>query len=65
LNFPDGSPATNPTLTLIKRLLKRGFIFLPEGEHANVLAFTPPLIVSRAQLRAAVRAVQLELESSR
>jgi len=64
LNLPDGKPATAQCLGLIKRLLHRGFIFLPEGEHANVLAFTPPLIVTTAQLRAAVRAVQEELEAT-
>ncbi|HYE32842.1 MAG TPA: aminotransferase [Methylomirabilota bacterium] len=64
LNLPDGKPATAQCLGLIKRLLHRGFIFLPEGEHANVLAFTPPLIVTTAQLGAAVRAVQEELEAT-
>ena len=55
---PDGSPATEPVLRALKQLLHRGFIFLPEGEHANVISFTPPLTISRAQLLSAVNAVE-------
>ncbi len=51
---PDGSPATELALNAIKTLLHRGFIFLPEGEHANIISFTPPLTISEAQLRRAV-----------
>jgi 4-aminobutyrate aminotransferase-like enzyme len=47
----DGSPATAESLRVIKALLQRGFILLPEGEHGNVLSFTPPLTISAAQLR--------------
>ena len=57
LLLPDGSPATNLTLAAIKSLLHRGFIFLPEGEHANVLSFTPPLTISRSQLQSALDAL--------
>ena len=46
----DGSPATLETMRLIKAMLHRGFILLPEGEHGNVLSFTPPLTISEAQL---------------
>jgi 4-aminobutyrate aminotransferase-like enzyme len=35
-------------------MLQRGFILLPEGEHANVIGFTPPLTISLTQLQAAV-----------
>jgi 4-aminobutyrate aminotransferase-like enzyme len=37
--------------------LLRGYIFLPEGEHANVISFTPPLIISQPQLARAVTAL--------
>jgi 4-aminobutyrate aminotransferase-like enzyme len=50
LNLPDGKPATQITLDAIKKLLHRGFILLPEGEHANVISFTPPLTISKSQL---------------
>jgi len=52
LMLADGSPATRLTLEVIKRLLHLGFILLPEGEHANVISFTPPLIIPKAQLAA-------------
>ena len=57
----DGSPATTESLDLIKRLLHRGFIFLPEGEHANIVSITPPLTITRAQLQSAVSALDTEL----
>jgi 4-aminobutyrate aminotransferase-like enzyme len=53
----DGSPATELSLRAIKQLLHRGFIFLPEGEHANVISFTPPLTISERQLKSAVNAL--------
>ncbi len=54
LSLPKGKPATAESLTAIKRLLHRGYIFLPEGEHANVISFTPPLTITKAQLTQAV-----------
>jgi 4-aminobutyrate aminotransferase-like enzyme len=54
----DGSPATEVVLQAVKALLQQGFIFLPEGEHANVIGFTPPLTISANQLRQAVNAVK-------
>ena len=54
----DGTPATQTTLHLVKMLLQRGFILLPEGEHANVLGFTPPLTLSEAQIAATLRACE-------
>jgi 4-aminobutyrate aminotransferase-like enzyme len=50
LRQTDGTPATQTILHLVKMLLQRGFILLPEGEHANVLGFTPPLTISEAQI---------------
>jgi 4-aminobutyrate aminotransferase-like enzyme len=57
LRLPDGAPATVTALKAIKTLLHRGFIFLPEGEHSNVISFTPPLTISENQLRAAAKAL--------
>jgi 4-aminobutyrate aminotransferase-like enzyme len=53
----DGSPATAETFAAIKTLLQRGFIFLPEGEYGNVISFTPPLTITKAQLAKAVAAL--------
>ena len=57
----DGTPATELSLRTIKLLIQRGFIFLPEGEHANVISFTPPLTISERQLHSAVAALQRAL----
>jgi len=57
LILPDGRPATEAALNAIKTLLHRGYIFLPEGEHGNVISFTPPLTISKAQLTKTVHAL--------
>ncbi len=57
LRHAHGTPATAEALDLVKSLLRQGFIFLPEGEHANVISFTPPLTISARQLRQAVNAL--------
>jgi 4-aminobutyrate aminotransferase-like enzyme len=54
LTLPNGKPATEPSLAAIKKLLQRGYIFLPEGEPGNVISFTPPLTITKAQLATAV-----------
>jgi 4-aminobutyrate aminotransferase-like enzyme len=61
--FADGSPATEVCLRAVKQMLRRGFILLPEGEHANVLALTPPLTINGRQLDAAVGALADVLEA--
>jgi 4-aminobutyrate aminotransferase-like enzyme len=45
----------------IKKMLRRGFILLPEGARGNVISFTPPLTISRTELAAAVRALKESL----
>jgi 4-aminobutyrate aminotransferase / (S)-3-amino-2-methylpropionate transaminase / 5-aminovalerate transaminase len=61
VRLPDGSPATGAVLQVAKALLHRRFILLPEGEHSNVVGFTPPLTISESQLREAVSALGEEL----
>jgi len=43
---------------VLKAMLQRGFILVPEGEHSNVISFTPPLTISEQQIRAAVEALR-------
>jgi 4-aminobutyrate aminotransferase-like enzyme len=57
LRHVDNTPATAESIAAIKALLKRGYIFLPEGEHANVIGFTPPLTITEEQLAEAVKAL--------
>ena len=63
LRHHDGSPAMLEALGIIKRLLQRGFVLLPEGEHGNIISLTPPLTISKPQLRRTVRALQTELSN--
>jgi len=53
----NGKPATDAALRAIKTMLDRGYILLPEGEHSNVISFTPPLTVTEAQLSETVKAL--------
>jgi 4-aminobutyrate aminotransferase-like enzyme len=63
LSMPNGKPATSASLNVIKKLLGRGFVLLPEGPAGNVIGFTPSLIISREQIRSAVQALETELEA--
>lgn len=58
LRRADGSPATKESLRAIKAMLHRGFIMLPEGEHGNILSFTPPLTITAAQLTKTINALK-------
>src|SRR5271156_76106 len=55
LRLPDGEPATDAAMLAIKTMLRRGYIMLPEGEFGNVISFTPPLTITKAQLAKAVK----------
>jgi 4-aminobutyrate aminotransferase-like enzyme len=62
LRQADGAPAGAAALQLVKAMLRQGFILLPEGEHGEVISFTPPLTVTQDQLAEVVRALAGELE---
>jgi 4-aminobutyrate aminotransferase-like enzyme len=59
----NGEPATDAALSAIKALLRQGFILLPEGEHSNVIGFTPPLTITKNQLGRTVVALEEALRS--
>lgn len=54
----DGSPATEFVIRILKAMLRRGFILLPEGAHSNVIAFTPPLVINKRQVLECVRSLE-------
>jgi 4-aminobutyrate aminotransferase-like enzyme len=58
----QAGPATEIALRIIKNLLHKGFILLPEGEYSNVISFTPPLTISESELRRSVAALRVEIE---
>jgi 4-aminobutyrate aminotransferase-like enzyme len=55
LRLSDGKPATEAAMQAVKDMLRRGFILLPEGEHGNVISFTPPLTITKAQLSKTIK----------
>jgi 4-aminobutyrate aminotransferase-like enzyme len=62
---PNSRPDTDSTLRVLKAMLHVGFILLPEGEHANVLSFTPPLTISKPQIETAIEALRKVLNQER
>ncbi len=58
LRRTDGAPASTAALRVIKVMLQRGYILLPEGEHGNIVSFTPPLMITEAQLGRMVAELQ-------
>ena len=57
LCLADGRPATELAMKAVRTMLRRGFVLLPEGEHGNVISFTPPLTITKAQLTRTVAAL--------
>jgi len=57
LRRPDGAPAGAEALRVVQALLRRGYVLLPEGEHGEVISFTPPLTIGENDLRGCVRAL--------
>ena len=56
-----GKPAGARAIQAVQRLLERGFIFLPEGNHGEVVSLTPPLTIPERELRRALAALGKEL----
>ena len=62
LRHDDHAPATAESLRILKEMLHRKFIMLPEGEFANILSFTPPLTISPRDLDRTLNALKHCLE---
>ncbi len=54
----NGAPDGETAIRVIKAMLREGYILLPEGEHGNVVSFTPPLTITKAQLTETLTALQ-------
>jgi 4-aminobutyrate aminotransferase-like enzyme len=61
LRHPNGAPAGADAMTIIRRALARGYLFLPEGPDGEVISLTPPLVIARRELLRAMRVLQTEL----
>lgn len=55
------TPATHAAQQVTAAALARGILLLAEGPAANVLAFTPPLVITEAQLECALDVIEEEL----
>jgi 4-aminobutyrate aminotransferase-like enzyme len=58
----EGKPDTDESLRVIKAMLHEGYILLPEGEHGNVISFTPPLTITEKQLGEMLKTLARVLE---
>jgi 4-aminobutyrate aminotransferase-like enzyme len=65
LRTSSGRPDTKRALTVIKSLLNRGYILLPEGEFSNVISFTPPLTITKSQLQSTLGALEEAFSTDR
>jgi 4-aminobutyrate aminotransferase/(S)-3-amino-2-methylpropionate transaminase len=57
-------PAAELARRVVEGALRRGVLLLGEGPAGNVLAFTPPLVITEAQLEHAVGVLEAELEAA-
>jgi len=57
----DGSPATSEAVSVLKEVLRCGYVMLAEGEASNVLSITPPLTIGAADIQRAVHAIEQAL----
>ncbi len=63
LRHADGRPATTESIAVMKELLRRGLIVLPEGADSEVISFTPPLTLSSTELKRTLRILGEVLET--
>lgn len=57
----DGTPATAEANVVVDRCLEKGVILLTEGVASNVLAFTPPAVITDHELEFALSVVEQAL----
>ena len=50
-------PATEKAKQLVSELMKKGIVLMTAGPAQNVLAFTPPLIISEKEIMLVIRAL--------
>lgn len=48
-------------MAVVKGMLRRGYITLPEGARGEVLALSPPLVIGRRRLGEALDALEEEI----
>jgi acetylornithine/succinyldiaminopimelate/putrescine aminotransferase len=61
LRHPDGQPAGDICIELVKGLLKDGILALPDAPEGHVLALTPPLGISDEEIAFVVERIRTRL----
>lgn len=64
LQDAQGRPATALARAVVTGALQDGVLLLAEGPHASVLALTPPLVITTAQLEHALDVIQRHLAAA-
>jgi 4-aminobutyrate aminotransferase-like enzyme len=54
----DGRPDGARSLALMERMRAKGYLVVPSGIYGEVLGFSPPLVIQRAQLEGALVALE-------
>jgi 4-aminobutyrate aminotransferase-like enzyme len=57
----NGRPAGEVVQTIVRGMLRRGMILLPEGAYGEVIGLTPPLTIGRREIDRVVEALQEEI----
>ena len=63
LRHPDGRPAGDVCIELVKGLLKDGILVLPDAPEGHVLALTPPLGISDEEIAFVVDRIRHRLQA--
>jgi 4-aminobutyrate aminotransferase-like enzyme len=61
LRWRNGAPAGRAAHEIIRGLLPRGFILLPEGAAGEVIGLTPPLIINEVEILRLSKAIATQL----
>ena len=62
LRHADGSAAGDVAGQVLSDMLARGIFMLADGAEGNVLAFTPPFVISEEEMHYAVNQLQSALD---
>ena len=64
LRHEDGAPAGDVAGAVLSDMLRRGIIMLADGEHGNVLAFTPPFNLGEEEIEFIIHQVRNAINSA-
>ena len=62
LRHADGRPAGDVAGDILTEMLRRGVFMLADGAEGNVLAFTPPFVITAEEMEYAIKELQSALD---